>query len=60
MTGFEPTTSVIITLPKAMCYRCEYIYIYWLALALPFIISYMYSILIFVNWKDSTEVGSNI
>ena len=58
MTGFEPTTSVIITMPKAMCYRCEYIY--WLALALPFIKLYMYSILIFVHWTDSTEVGSNI
>ena len=33
MTGFEPTTSVIITMPKAMCYRCEYIYIYILACA---------------------------
>ena len=43
---------------EAIYYRCEYIF--WLTLALPFIIVYIYSILILVNWTDTTEVGSNI
>ena len=43
---------------QQMCHPCEYIY--WLKLAFPFILSYIYLTLILVNWTDTTEVGSNI